>query len=490
MIKYEKIINEHIIKYDKKLEMTILDRFLSVSLSRTTNQNNDFSDDECEEYERLKAENYIPTIIFGNNEFSDYSQNLFYINFFRIKFPFIEIFEDLYKQKHSGEKVDYLNVGHNDLVESISFLNKLKKETFVFLDKNNPDDLSPLLSYYSEVENNLIGPYEPSVVVMGNYEELKYVEDRNIESNLRINTVLTIILQNEGDNHFKLVLIPNNIKYGKFQYLHMNTLEFDNELSNLIYRTKGIKRNNIKIDYIGYFELIEKEFGEKTLEYLLNKYMDVFKQYERFFQENSVSNIINEYKPFIVEELKITSNILFETQFPINPKLTISYNLKIIKEEYNLEPVRINYNEIEYLKNFNYKNNDVRFELLNNEKIYRPLITSEWLYNDKGENNELLNTFISLGYLKSVDAVLYEVIVLSNNYNIKENMITNDLIKILEENNSYITIFNLKTFKKLKDWNNNIRNVFINREMINQEELNKIRKETYKLIFELLNNKL
>ncbi len=479
------IIKKYAKNYELKLELAILDRYLSktfgthwTELNEVIHENNPefFEDDE----NLNSLDGSIPAFVYGDPE-QRVNDDAYYVSFYDLKFPFDRIFSELYLRKNPTYQFNNINIdtGQNNSV--VFFKDENVDEVYVFF---HSEVFQILYSYYDSVFYEGIDPEGLSQEHLDFYTKHNFIGDDIVKS------IIAITANDHRLKKIKIVIIPSNIKTERHKYLQVSSNEFNRTLKGVL-RSFGIKEE-LDLEYVDYFELLEREFEKNTVNFLISRYTHIYDEYHKFFVEDFMGNLAENYKEELIEELKITSNFLYKTKYPINTEETISYKVKTLTENTNYSPTWSNYRFLDEIIEFNknFTEQKENYKLLEDETVYRMLITSEWLYSEIDKRNYFDNSSVCVGYLKSIEYILFKLV--SKNFNIRKNMTVGSLINFIEKNNTKndITLLESNVIKKLKNWNRNIRNGFFHKDIMNKDEVEEVREKTFVLIFELLNSNL
>lgn len=478
--KYREIIKSHYDKYENKLELTIFDRYLSKIFTTNELGLKIVKDDEEEE------DIIYSTSIYGGQDQIDNVDN-YYVAANDLRFPYVELFKDLYIEKNPNYIVDYLNVGGLNGAKVLTFKEDTKEKLYIFIEDGM---FNSAFSYYDSVEKY---DYEgDSTIIIGDEEKIKHDLDRNIIGDDLKNTLLALAMNENYKKDIHIVLIPWNIKTDITPYVHIMLEKFDKRIKQNFRLINSKASEQLKIDYVDYFQLVDLEFPDKTNDFIISRYIKIYEKYNEYFRGDFLGNIIKNHKTFLVEEFKISSNLEFGTTYPIEIEKTIANHVNKLKDSVDFSPTW-SYNDIideiieENTKATEYKEN---YDLLYDENIYKMIITSEWLYKEIENKNYFDNSAVTSGYLKSVELILYKL--LSKHNKLDHRSTIGFLIKFLKDKNyrSKDKLIPDKTVEDLIQWNIEVRNGFFHKDVMDKNEVEDVRKRTFLLIFNLLNSNL
>ncbi len=256
---------------------------------------------------------------------------------------------------------------------------------------------------------------------------------------------------------------------------------------------KRITQNDetpVRVELTLFEEFLAKLFGEKELS-LFREAMSTYKEELHKTIGFQITEIFNEFK-------------LSQLKTELDREL-VNFRYDEIKNSKDEELYSRNYNEIkeQYLNRNRYK------LLLGESNFAESFLTSEWLYRNYFSLEELDNTFIVTGYLKSIEQLLWNIIFIIGQgrqiggVTIEEGNV-DDIDKTLGSLEWFIKDYNNQDLfetafgnstryvmnylgNQLTDWRKRIRNGYFHKDNLkNRETIDEIRSETLYLYMLIL----
>lgn len=141
---------------------------------------------------------------------------------------------------------------------------------------------------------------------------------------------------------------------------------------------------------------------------------------------------------------------------------------------------------------------------LEDPRLFKPLLTAEWMFNNIGDVEGFDNTFIGFGYLKLVEALMAKILVedyngcemsISSSRSItismgtEEQMMLGSMIRFATKNTSselHKSRFCWQITDALYDWKDEIRNGYFHKHTLNRKDVELIRNRTFEVIYMIL----
>lgn len=421
-------------------------------------------------------------------------------------------------------------------IKNFSGYEEFKYETSISFMKDYFDSLVNIVDFYTEDK------YE-----MENYNDFLFNDFGIVLSRSRSKKA-AIVIQTKDVDELDLIfnggidLHQENSLKARFMYLLIAALQYSNYIDVILLQPdldsvswceeqdEFVEALKLSLESLGlnqYKEKIEKlkihtfksyivsksTFGEYSL--ISERLKDINKKYNKYFSSCGIGYLVEDYQLFILEYLKEISNNQYKTNFPMFEELNFYYVQKRIEFDliYYEDPNVINhpYNPYETilkhkeeLKKNKYKINDSLWsclEYIENPDFTKALLTSEWLVSQIGAIRGMDNTFIGIGYFKSLEILLGKIY--NNKY--KEQYKKLHLNKKIDETmGGYVTAFKAlinhsKEFRKskikykealIKDINTykeKIRNGYSHKDTLTLDKVEEIRQQTYTLISRIIN---
>lgn len=408
-------------------------------------------------------------------------------NLYNINFENTFIIREIYNKKIIYKNIDdFSKLFKNLIFEKYNYL-----EIYIYFYKSNLDfekNINILTSKFKVIKNNIL------------YNFYKLVFKNNFENN---NDLIFYLLKNKFELN-----IDNFIKI----YDDINIILNESKLKNInIFYIK----NYHKFNNILSLKLINKIYPDIDYDFIKLVYKDLLKnnnintnskiQISNFYHKNN--KIIKNYNDFLEKFKNININLI-KNLYNIKNHINVADNVinnKIKTNIYNILDDYKNFNLNIFLKN--------KINIKNNYDIYRFLITNKEFKYEIYKNNELNYDFIKKNYKlfnlndNDIDLIynLDKDIIYCINDFLKKNNINMNLIKIINQkfynlpdeliydeiliNNNYLINYNkfiehyIKLLSNFKYYNNDLIEYIniIKNIKSNQELINFLREDIYKL---------
>lgn len=251
------------------------------------------------------------------------------------------------------------------------------------------------------------------------------------------------------------------------------------------------------------YDFFFKQLRENLpVDYFIGRMEKVFEQ--RSLVLNNVGRLLYTNAEELIAEFAYASNNYVGTEYrnSIIEKLD-DYYKGLPKPRCAVKPP---YKNDEYTDMFTHIADSASSNLYRLEvpEICKPLLTSEWLYNNVGDVDGFDNTFICFGYLKLVEILLSQILIdcykghlisINKNNSItissgcESKLMLGNMIRFITQNpasNLYSSPYLSKVTNAISCWTKEIRNGYFHKHTVDRLTVNTIRNRTFEVVYMLL----